>query len=149
MGLRTEKATCENVALDGLCIGARADLHLIGHGVFADSIDRIARNAFGFDFAVESVFSRDLVEFVEHEPHDFAFFSEGHEGGFETIDDESFDFIVSEVEDLTGEHKFVGHGRIGDESIVGIEGATQSEIHIEFEGMIFDGIDGAGLCIAF
>lgn len=120
----------------------------IGHGVFADAVDGVTRNAFGFDFAMESVFFRDLFEFVEDDAHDFSFFSERHESGLEPVDDESFDFIVSEVEDLARELEFIGHRRIGDESIVGVERATEPEIHVELERMVFDGIDGASLDIA-
>ena len=97
---------------------------------------------------MESVFFRDLFEFVEDDAHDFSFFSERHESGFEPVDDESFDFIVSEVEDLARELEFIGHRRIGDESIVGVERATEPEIHVELERTVFDGIDGASLDVA-
>ena len=98
---------------------------------------------------MDTVFLRDLLEFVEDEAHDLAFFAERHEGGFEAVDDEAFDFVVGEVEDLAGELVFVGDGGIGHEAVVGVEGDAEAEIHVEFEGVIFDGVDSGGLDVGF
>ena len=95
------------------------------------------------------VHGRAMSRSMHYDAHDFSFFSERHESGFEPVDDESFDFIVSEVEDLARELEFIGHRRIGDESIVGVERATEPEIHVELERMVFDGIDGVSLDVVF